>query len=216
MVEHLYVPLDAEARCSNGQDLQQGRGTAVEARVARRLVRQAYQRAGRVSYIRVMDSGSMHPMLTGGCRVAIRWGVPSKGDAVGLLALLELPGGVLVVHRLCRTRKGEGEAWDTLQIPDSFRAGDPYVGSWIEADRILGSVAEVRRSTELGEQSSDDLVFTTIVARTAASLAALGNRVFWRASRSRLPKVGILGAGLLQRQLVRAAERWARRPNREK
>ncbi|MFL6130875.1 MAG: hypothetical protein ACJ73E_17645 [Mycobacteriales bacterium] len=111
----------------------------------RRLLRDRRAQRGEHSWVTVLDSGSMRPVLDGRCEVLVRWGRPGPDLAPGTLALLESNDEVLVVHRVAEVRTGKSST-DVLQVADNGRPDEQFASYRVQADRVLGVVLAVRRA----------------------------------------------------------------------
>jgi hypothetical protein len=166
---------------------------------ARRLLRAAYARTSPESLVRVLDSGSMWPLLLRETMVRVRWGVPDVAKTrPGDVLLLEGALGLPVVHRVAAV-DARHEPPVILQVGDAYDLGDPYAGYWLPFDSVLGRVVGIE------EPGGVELALTTRFARGAGRVVALTTRALWRADRSRLRSVLAPPTLLLQRGAGRAA-----------
>ena len=104
---------------------------------ARLLLARTRRRDGAATWLRILDSGSMKPLVEGSCWGLIEWSGAQRGDVV----LIDDPLGMLLSHRLIRLRADRR----VLQIADAIDVTVPYSGYLIDEDRVLGRVVLLRR-----------------------------------------------------------------------
>ncbi len=105
--------------------------------------------------VRIVDTGSMQPLVRGTHVYARITSMPSGGVLPGSLALLEVPGSsVMVMHRIIDVRNTMDGGLELLQLGDSddgdpFRGGRPMplpeqlASLWVPAGRGIGVVSKI-------------------------------------------------------------------------
>lgn len=108
----------------------------------RSIVRDVWGAQGICSWIRLIDTQSMSPSLSGDVFLLVEWGTSSNLHPGELVLFssphLELP----VVHRIGRLRLTNGEH-QIFQTTDHLVDGN-FEGSWIPQDAVLGRIIAVR------------------------------------------------------------------------
>jgi hypothetical protein len=145
----------------------------------RRLVRDAYARRGVVSNVRVVDSGSMRPLMAGERDLGVRWGLPS-GSLAGAILLFEAEGGIVFVHRAAASRRGSNGSLEILHVADNYPRGDPYSAYWAPESHLLGEVIEIIDPT-----SGTRIDLTRPLTRLAGRIVAMAGYAAWRLDRTR-------------------------------
>lgn len=112
--------------------------------VARRLLRSRYAAAGARSTVRLLDSGSMCPLIDGTCTVEVRWRADSQTVKPGQLVLAGWDD-LLLVHRIVDRRENAGGR-QYLQMADNSDLAHPFAMSWLAADDVLAIVEKVTRN----------------------------------------------------------------------
>lgn len=146
----------------------------------RRLVRDAYARSGKLTVVRVLDSGSMRPLMAGERDLLVRWGVPRSHKIVGAILLFEVEGGIVFVHRAAACRRTVDGALEILHVADTYPRGDPYSAYWASEGDVLGEVVAI---SEPGASTRIDV--TTPLARAVGRVVAVAGWVAWRTDRAR-------------------------------
>lgn len=128
--------------------------------VARRLLVRHYAASAPHGTVRVLDTGSMAPLIGGGACVAhVAWGVPAARITPGRLVISALPTGLVVLHRVVATRRTPAGDLELLHVPDADDgdvSGLParyvplpagYASPWVPERNVLGMVTKVTSAT---------------------------------------------------------------------
>lgn len=154
------------------------------------LMRELHARHGESTTIRVLDSGSMSPLMRGEYVAEVRWGIPS--NSIGKLLLLDLPGEDLTVHRAIDHRSGA-----VLQAADKYFPGFLYAAGWVPTSRILGTVEA------LVDERGRRIDLTGGRANWVGRSIAAVERALWRADMGGAAKATVWGIFAGQRVVVR-------------
>lgn len=108
----------------------------------RSMVRDTWSAQGKSSWIRLIDTQSMSPSLSGNVFLLVEW-TASANFSLGELILfssqrLELP----IVHRVCRLEITKDKS-EILQVADQLTTNEVGIG-WISKEAILGRVVAIR------------------------------------------------------------------------
>lgn len=157
---------------------------------ARALSARTLARSGRQTWIHIMDSGSMKPIISGACRGLVDWSGVAQAQS-GDIVIIDDEIGMLLSHRLIRYETN-GLA---LQIADAIDVTTPYSGYSIPSSRILGRVVCIERRGRLYH-------LDTSINRAAARLIALCSESVWKAVENRRSEI-ILRILINRQQVVR-------------
>jgi hypothetical protein len=158
----------------------------------RHLARRYYERRGIETDIRILDSGSMAPLLNDDTLVRVRWGQPRDDEIPGSLLVMTLNADLLIVHRgVAVDRSAAGRL--ILQISDTYVPGDPYAGHWVEDTSVLGMAVAV-----VSASRGDVIDLTSAFARTLGRISAATTRAVWTADRLRFRHLAAPAARVLQ------------------
>jgi hypothetical protein len=128
--------------------------------VARRLLVRHYAAESPHHPVRVLDTGSMAPLIGGGaCTAQVEWAVSAADIPLGRLVVSALPTGVVVLHRVVATRRTAAAGLELLHAPDADDGdvwGLParyvplptgYESPWVPEQSVLGMVSRVTSAT---------------------------------------------------------------------
>jgi hypothetical protein len=128
---------------------------AVGSTAARHLLLRYLARTGKRSLVRIVDSGSMAPLVNSdGLYAEVEWGALDKLVPGELVVVATPPSGLLIVHRSVAWRQFSGGR-ELLQLPDSDDAGgggvpgryvplpSGYESPWTPEVDILGRVVRI-------------------------------------------------------------------------
>jgi hypothetical protein len=134
--------------------------TGVSREVARRLLLRHYAASSPHGTVRVLDTGSMAPLIGGGACVAhVEWGVPAADIPLGRLVISALPTGLVVLHRVVASRRTPAGNLELLHLPDADDGDVPglparyvplpagYASPWVPERSVLGMVTGVTSVT---------------------------------------------------------------------
>lgn len=127
-------------------------GAHPPAELARRLLRKTHT----TSRIKVVDSGSMSPIVNNGDLFAeVCWGGETSMRVGDLIITSTPPNGLLAMHRYIAHRHRPDGTSELLQLPDSDDVGDGgvpgrlvplpsgYGSPWVSTDDVLGVVQSI-------------------------------------------------------------------------
>src|SRR3712207_2609346 len=133
---------------------------AISRDVARRLLIRHYAANSPYGKVRVLDTGSMAPLIGGGeCIAHVKWGVPPDRIPLGRLVISALPTGLVVLHRVVAVRRTGAGGLELLHVPDADDgdvSGLParyvpvpsgYASPWVPERSVLGMVTKVTSAT---------------------------------------------------------------------
>lgn len=110
---------------------------------ARRLLIAHMTKSGLCRTVRVVDSGSMAPLVAGDCLATVSAPLAGGVVPVGALVLVSSPpAGLAALHRVVATRRTAGGT-EVLQVPDNLRHATRYGSSWVKAADVLGTVRRI-------------------------------------------------------------------------
>ncbi len=108
----------------------------------RSIIRNVWGAKGICSWIRLIDTQSMSPSISGNVFLLVEWGASSNPHPGELILFssphLELP----VVHRICRLRLINGEH-QIFQTTDRLIDGN-FGGGWVPQEALLGRIIAIR------------------------------------------------------------------------
>lgn len=110
----------------------------------RSLLRNIWATRGATSWIRLIDTQSMTPTLSGNIFLLVKWTTTLSSFELGDLILFSSPPPeILVVHRVCHINRTEKDI-QVLQAADGFVAGEEISGGWLQAESVLGRIIAIR------------------------------------------------------------------------
>jgi hypothetical protein len=179
---------------------------------ARRLLVRHMATTGRSRSVRVIDSGSMAPLVAGDCLATVS-APPTDGVIrTGTLILVSSPpAGLAALHRVVACRRTVA-GHEVLQVPDNLRHATRYGYSWVKASDVLGAV---RRIITLDGRSLYE-AGSTASARYDALASLLGRTVWARRQKGQDARAEVLA--VLRSLALRLFLRFHRppRPNHGK
>jgi hypothetical protein len=150
----------------------------ISVQLARRLALAQRGSDGKASSIRVVNTGSMEPLVNGDCTANIIWGAPKERIRRGCLIVTSTPLiSFLVLHRCTNQRMSPTGELEYRQLPDSGdRPGrhTPFVdeslpSEWLSAEAVFGIVTELR-TTDGRCRYDDDSQMCRMMDRAIASI----------------------------------------------
>lgn len=109
----------------------------------RSLLLKVWAAKGARSWVRLVDTQSMSPTLSGNVFLLVEW-TASPNLQPGTLVLFPSPhAGLLVVHRVCDLKITESGV-QVLQMADRLIADDEIGSGWLPAESIFGHVVAIR------------------------------------------------------------------------
>jgi hypothetical protein len=152
------------------------------------LLRNIYAEENARSWVRLIDTQSMSPVLSGNIFLLIEWSRSVHDLQVGDLVLFSMkPLDLLVVHRVCQLEIVEGNI-KILQIADEIIAGGKVSGGWISSEMVFGRVVAIR----WGETSTKIIEITSSLHHFWGKILAATSVIRWKhdqGASNNLPKL---------------------------
>jgi len=107
------------------------------------LLRKVLASKGKRSWVRLVDTQSMSPTLSGNVFLLVEWTEEPDYQLGDLILFPSEPTDLLVVHRVCGLKTTESGG-QILQIADRLLIGGKMGGGWLPIEVILGRIVSIR------------------------------------------------------------------------